>query len=129
MQVPSKWRASEGDTELVLIPWPKHQAGGCVRVLPPGKMDDLLRELDLMPSSDPNKGVLKRLIGGGSERVTVDKSGRVCLPEVIATFADIRSEAVLVGCLDRFEVWSPDRYEAMKALDAVLIHEAFKMME
>jgi len=47
----------------------------------------------------------------------------------MARKADIKDEAVLVGLLDRFEIWSPARYEKVKAADAVLAHEAFKFME
>jgi DNA-binding transcriptional regulator/RsmH inhibitor MraZ len=51
------------------------------------------------------------------------------LPEKLATDAGIGEEAVLVGLLDRFEIWSPARYEQVKASDAVMAQEAFRMME
>ena len=37
--------------------------------------------------------------------------------------------AVLVGLLDRFEIWSPARHAAVEASDNVMAVEAFKMME
>ena len=36
---------------------------------------------------------------------------------------------MLVGLLDRFEIWNPERYEKVRASDAVMAQEAFKMME
>ena len=36
---------------------------------------------------------------------------------------------MLVGLLDRFEIWSPERYEKVKASDAIMAQEAFKLME
>ncbi len=65
-----------------------------------------------MPNSDPNKVVLKRFIGSESVQVTLDKAGRICLPEKMAKEAGISEEAVLVGLLDRFEIWSPDASRA-----------------
>ncbi len=59
----------------------------------------------------------------------VDKAGRICLPDEMARAAGIKGEAVLVGLLDRFEIWNPQSYEKVKASDAVLAHEAFKLME
>ena len=59
----------------------------------------------------------------------MDKGGRICLPEEMARAAGIKDEAVLVGLLDRFEIWNPARYENVKAADAVVAHEAFKLME
>ncbi len=40
-----------------------------------------------------------------------------------------KDEVILVGLLDRFEIWNPSRYENVKAADAVLASEAFKLME
>ena len=43
--------------------------------------------------------------------------------------ADIKDEATLVGLLDRFEIWNPERFSRVKSADAVLAQEAFKLME
>ena len=84
-----------------------------------------------MANSDPNKVVLKRFIGSESVQVALDKGGRICLPETMAAAAGIKAdeEAMLVGLLDRFEIWNPDRFEKVRAADAVMAQEAFKMME
>ncbi len=129
VQIPAKWRPGEENTELTLILWPANPAGLCVRVLPPGKMAELAKTLDAMPGSDPNKPVLKRFIGGNSAQVTVDRNGRICLPDSMARDAGISEEAVLVGMVDVFEIWSPDRFDKVSAADAVLAQEAFKLIE
>src|SRR5204863_3250029 len=94
--VPAKWRPAAPNTELTLILWPKPKEGPCLRVLPPKKMADLMRDIDAMPNSDPNKVVLKRFIGSESVQVALDKAGRICLPEEMAAVAGIKDEAVLV---------------------------------
>ena len=38
-------------------------------------------------------------------------------------------QRVLVGVLDAFEIWSPERYEKVKTSDAIMAQEAFKRME
>jgi MraZ protein len=129
VQIPAKWRPEGEGTELTVILWPKHQAGSCLRVLPPEEMAALMADIDAMPNGDPNKVVLKRFIGAESAQVALDKAGRICLPEGMAKAADIKEEVVLVGLLDRFEIWNPARYEKVKASDAVVAHEAFKLME
>jgi MraZ protein len=129
VQVPAKWLPSEGSVEFTVIVWPKSPIGECLRVLPPKEMAELMATIDAMPNSDPSKTVLKRIIGGESVQVAADKSGRICLPEEMARKAAIGSEAVLVGLLDRFEIWNPERYEKVKASDAVMATEAFKLME
>ena len=88
-----------------------------------------MRNMDAMPNSDPSKVPLKRFIGSESVQVTLDKAGRICLPEEMARAAAISDNAVLVGLLDRFEIWNPERYEKVKASDAIMAQEAFQMME
>jgi len=129
VQVPAKWRPEEDGVELTMILWPKHQAGNCLRVLPPLEMAQLMADIDAMPNGDPNKVVLKRFIGSESVQVSLDKAGRICLPDEMARAAGIKDEVVLVGLLDRFEIWNPTRYETVKATDAVMAAKAFKLME
>lgn len=129
VQVPAKWRPEEAGVELTMILWPKHQAGNCLRVLPPLEMAQLMADIDAMPNGDPNKVVLKRFIGSESVQVSLDKAGRICLPDEMARAAGIKDEVMLVGLLDRFEIWNPARYETVKATDAVMATEAFKLME
>jgi len=91
-------------------------------------MAKLMADVEALPNSDATKPILKRIIGSGSEQVTLDKAGRLCLPEAMAAAADIRKEAVLLGALDRIEIWSPERYEKVQMADAVMAAEVLKLM-
>jgi MraZ protein len=129
LQIPAAWRPDTPSTEFTLVLWPKSKEGPCLRVLPPAQMAALMKDISAMPNSDPNKVVLKRFIGSESVQVPLDKVGRIILPEEMANAAGITDKAVLVGLLDRFEIWSPERYKRIKAADAVMAQEAFKLME
>ena len=129
VQIPAKWRPAESGIELTVVLWPKAKEGPCLRVLRPDQMAKLMRDLDAIPNADPSKGALKRFLGSHSEQVALDKVGRICLPERLAKVVGIGAEAVLVGLFDKFEIWSPERYENVKASDAVLAPQAFNMME
>ncbi len=129
LQIPAKWLPTEGSVEFTLILWPKYKEGSCLRVLPPKEMAELMVSLDAMPNSDPQKTVLKRVIGSKSVQVAADKAGRICLPDEMAKAAGIKAEAMLVGLLDRFEIWNPAAYGKLQTSDEVMAHEAFKLME
>jgi MraZ protein len=129
VQIPAKWRPQKAAVELTLILWPREGVGACVRVLPPSQMAKLMQSIDEMPNSDPKKVVLKRIIGSDSAQASVDKAGRICLPDEMARGAGIKNDAVLVGLLDRFEIWNPQRYEKVQTADAELAPDAFKLME
>lgn len=129
VQIPAKWRPAKEGVEFTLILWPKDKEGPCLRVLPPEEMAQLMNDLDAMPNDDPSKVVLKRFIGSESVQVALDKGGRICIPDEMARGAGIKDEVILVGLLDRFEIWNPENYERKRAADAVMAHEAFKLME
>lgn len=134
IMLPARWLNGKSDgapraTELTVIVWSKSVNGPCLRVLPVEKMAELMKNLNDMPNSDPKKEILKRVIGGDSMQVAVDKQGRITLPETMAKKAGIESEAIAVGLLDRFEIWSTTRREAVKQTDAALAREAFQLLE
>jgi hypothetical protein len=47
--------ARKSGTELTLMLWPQHQAGICLRVLPPAEMAKMMADIDAMPNGNPNK--------------------------------------------------------------------------
>ncbi len=128
LQIPAKWRPEGDGVEFTVIVWPKHHAGTCLRVLPPEKLEKLVAEIEAMPNNDPRKDVLRRVVGGNSEQVTLDKAGRICLPEEMARAAGIKGEAHLIGMLEQFEIWEPARYKNVEAADGVHQANAFELM-
>lgn len=129
VQIPAKWRPSEPDVEFTLILWPNGgQPDANLLVLPPAEMKALAEKIRGMSSADPKASALRRLIGSKSASVACDKVGRICIPDSMAKAVGIEDEAVLVGLVDRFEIWSPERYETVSAVDAALLPEAFKLI-
>lgn len=129
LQIPAKWRPTEENFEFTLILWPSSGTReGYLLVLPPDLLHRLMGKLKEMPYSDPKADSLRRLLGKNSDQVTVDKGGRICLPEAMAKGAAIDREAILIGSWDRFEIWNPERYEATSKVDDALAPEAFKLI-
>ena len=128
VQIPAKWRPARSEV-LTLLLWPKGtMPEACLLVLPPQEWLALVQKLKAMPYAEPNAEALRRLLGKKSDRVTLDKGGRICLPEAMAKSAAIDKEAMLVGLVDRFEIWDPERYLATSAVDDQLLPEAFKLI-
>jgi MraZ protein len=96
--------------------------------MPPAQMAVLKRDLDALPNDDPKRLVLKRYIGSKSAQAPLDRVGRICIPEPMAQAAGITGEAVLVGLLDMFEIWNPEKYDRVQAADALLAPEAIRLM-
>jgi MraZ protein len=129
LQVPSKWRSDDPNFQFVVVIWPKAREGTCLRVMPLEVMNKVMQQLETMPEDNANKPVLKRLIGGGADSFTLDKAGRLTLPAHMIEAAGIKDKAVLIGMLDRFEIWSPERFAKVEMSDSVKGEEAFRMLE
>jgi len=127
LQIPAKWRA-EGEVTFSLLLWKKGGQPPCILVLPPGRMIALAQKLSEMPFSDPKAEALRRLLGAESDHVTLDKAGRICLPEPMAEVAGIEKEAVLVGMVDRFQIWNSKYHKAANKVDEALREEAYKLI-
>jgi len=54
----------------------------------------------------------------GGTNLTLDKQGRVLLPEYLRTYAHLEKEAVVAGLCNRIEIWNKKDWEV--ALDSVL---------
>ena len=49
------------------------------------------------------------VLGSTSTKLTLDKVGRLCLPENLTATAGISDKAQLLGRIDKFELWNPDK--------------------
>jgi MraZ protein len=131
LQIPAKWRPVDGTIEFTAILWPKGTVqDACLLVLPPDEWAALVQKLKALPFADPKAEALRRMIGRKSDQVPLDKAGRICLPEAMAKAAglEIDQEAVLLGLVDRFEIWNPQRYEQISAIDEQMLPEAFRQI-
>lgn len=129
VQIPAKWRPVQEGVQFTLILWPHAgQSDACLLVLPPAPFQDLLLKIKAMSFSDPEAEALRRILGEKSDRVQLDKAGRICLPDEMAKAAGISGEAILNGMFDRFQIWNPERYEQTRAAVDALAPNAFKLI-
>ena len=61
--------------------------------------------------SKPVKG-LTRLLASRAADCELDGQGRILLPPTLRSAAALGREATVVGVLNRFEVWAPERWAA-----------------
>jgi MraZ protein len=58
----------------------------------------------------------RRLFIGNASKCTLDKQGRILIPQTLRDYADLKKETVLVGVNKHFEIWSKSRFEEQAAL-------------
>ena len=116
VMIPSKWRPKTPKVVFTVILWPI-QVEEFLLVLPPERWQVMLDKLKGGSLQDRRQAMLERVIGSTSAPMTLDKQGRFCLPENLAGTVGIGKEAEFVGRLDKFEIWSPERYRESVAED------------
>ena len=84
--------------------------------------------MEAMSFSDPQAESLRRYLGTNSDDVFLDKGGRICLPEAMAKRVGITGQAVLVGLLDRFQIWSPKNHASVTADDEAVASIVLKLI-
>lgn len=68
-----------------------------------GKLEDKILHL---PEKSESMRRFQRFFIGGAHDCKCDSQGRVLIPPILKQYAGLEKEIVLVGVLDRFEIWS-----------------------
>jgi len=109
LTVPSKWR-SAGDDQQTFLAFP--DTAGCVTIYPPAMVAKLKEKISQISIGDKKgRRAITRLLGS-ADKFTFDKSGRINIDGSLYEHASISKEVVLVGTLNYFQLWSPERYDA-----------------
>jgi MraZ protein len=107
LTIPSRWRfeGDEGPDSFLALPQGDH-----VLVLPPAEIERLYEKLAGKALSDADAQASIQKMFALASSFGCDKQGRVGLPDSLLKDAGIDREAVLVGSLTKFTLWSPDRW-------------------
>lgn len=104
--VPAKLREQLGETFAVT----KGLDGRCLSVYPIDEWKILEGKLRSLPLNNADGRALARYLMAGAVFCELDKQGRILLPAVLREFAQLEKEVVLVGVLDRVEIWNKDKW-------------------
>ena len=126
--LPAEWRPDGSAREFMVMVWPV-TTREYLLVLPPSRWEVLAKNLEGLSLTNEQAALVERLIGSSTFMKSVDNYGRLPLPEEEARGMGIEGEAMLVGRMNKFEVWSPARSTATLANpDAQVIADALTSM-
>jgi MraZ protein len=111
LTIPAKWRFAGDDEQEVYLALP--HPGGYVLVLPPAEVQKLYDRISALSFSDEKAQELQHKLFSLAHQFGCDKQGRINLPEALLKRAGIDRDVVLVGTLNKFGLWSADRWAPM----------------
>ena len=110
--IPSRWRGQDGE-EFFAVPDP---AGNFLMILPPQEFDRVKSDVEANASIAPaDRLKFIRRFYALAQLVSVDKQGRVLLPEEYCRRLALDGEVVLIGSHSRMEIWNSQRWAAATA--------------
>jgi len=106
--IPAVFRRLLGDAGLVVVT----QLDQCLAVYAPSEWARLEGQLAALPAFNKQVKALTRLLASRAADCEIDAQGRVLVPPALRAAAGLDRDAVVVGVLNRFEVWSPQGWES-----------------
>lgn len=106
LTIPSEWRAQVGRPQsLYVLPDINLK---CLCVFPASEMMRRLENMRRHSMADKKARQFARELGSHSDLVSWDSQGRIRIKDELLELAGLTDQVVMVGALDRFELWSPE---------------------
>ena len=106
VSLPSAFRREADGDRFVLLQWESRY----LTLFPQAKWQDVQQELLKFRRADPAAWNQVRLVIGQAVEVSPDKQGRILVPAALQDAANLSGTVLLIGNLDRVELWDPVTY-------------------
>lgn len=83
----------------------------CLAAYPPAEWSRLETQLAQLPAFSREVKALTRILASRAVDCGLDVQGRILLPPALRQSAGLTREAVVIGVLNRFEVWRPESWD------------------
>jgi MraZ protein len=115
LTIPSAWRFAHEETDTFLAtPHPD----GYIAVLPPAEVEKLHEKVSAKALTDRDAQDAFARFFAQTLSFSFDKQGRFGVSPELLRYAGIAKDAVLVGSLNKFAIWAPDRWTKVEARTA-----------
>lgn len=112
--IPSKFRELLGEQVTVT-----RGLDGCLFLSQVDEWRNFGKKLENLPLDDKKARKLKRFFASGAATCDIDKQGRVLIPQPLRNFAKIDKDVMLIGMINRIELWDTERYREMNDYDDI----------
>ncbi|QKT03054.1 division/cell wall cluster transcriptional repressor MraZ [Ectothiorhodospiraceae bacterium 2226] len=115
LAMPSKYRDRLGDACAgQLVATVSVDGGHCLLLYPLPEFEEIERKLVKLPSLNPQARRLKGLLIGHAAECELDGAGRILVPPGLREYAGLDKRVVLVGLVNKFELWDEQRWNEQR---------------
>lgn len=109
LAVPKKFREEIGKRAILT-----RGLDGCLFLYTSPAWEELAEKMRELPLTAADARAFGRYLFAGATEVVFDQLGRMVVPEYLRTYAALEKNAVVVGVLDRVELWSTERWTTLQ---------------
>jgi MraZ protein len=84
---------------------------GCLALWTPEEFERQMEEMQEQAAASRANRNMARFWASASRELEVDRQGRMVLPARMREYAELETEVVVVGVIDRVELWNPARWQ------------------
>lgn len=106
LTLPSKIRYELGENFILT-----RGLDGCLFVCPKKEWQDIIAKYKALPNTRDARNFMRFFLSGAVE-CNFDKQGRINIPSLLAKYAEILKECVIIGVNDHLEIWSLERWNS-----------------
>lgn len=123
--IPAKFRKyikPEANNKLIIT----RGMEGCILVYPLNEWEKLTNGLAKLNVFDPKKRFFMREFMKYVNECELDSQNRILIPTQLVNYAKLNGEIVILGMLDKLEIWDPKTYEEYENKQDVSYEEVAK---
>ena len=109
LALPAKFRGELGDKIIIT-----RGIEGCLAVYTETEWKIMSDKLATLTISQAEARSFTRMILAGAMEVTLDKLGRILVPDYLKDYAGLKKNVVVCGLSNRLEVWDSEKWETYK---------------
>lgn len=124
LAIPMRYRSELGAEEKIPLVVTIDTEETCLLLYTAAQWQIIEDNLQKLPSFNAAVRRIQRLLIGHATDIEVDANGRVLLPTVLRSYAQLEKDVVMIGQGNKFEVWNKELWESKR--EQWLLEEASK---
>ena len=109
LAIPSKFRKSLGKKAIVT-----KGIDVCLIVYPTTEWAKVAKKLEALPTSKVDARGFVRIMLSGAVDVSLDKLGRILIPDYLKKYAALEKEVVVIGLSNKIEIWDEKKWKGYR---------------